>query len=298
MNLLPLAFTVLALMPGNLYVTAWPSLVELGGAGQTYYQPQPAQASVQPLKTGGQNLSLKAKAAIAIDKASGRVLYTQNADAKLPIASITKLATVVTTMHNHRLDQIVTIPKLPSYKPEDEVVGLQAGERYSIRDLITAALVGSGNDAADALAIMDSGSKEAFSTNMNQLLNEWGIKDVQFSNPSGLSDVGNSASARAVAQMGLLVTHNSDVSKLINTKSTTITSQGGRILPITTTNQLLQSGRFSGIKTGYTLAAGECFVGLANIDGHQVVTVVLGSPDRFGESNQLAEWITRNYQWQ
>ncbi len=299
MSLTTILLILVALLPGTSFVSLWPGILALGSQiEQSTTTVPPPIIAVQPIKTGSQPLELEAKSAIAIDRVSGRILYSKNSDSQLPIASITKLATVITVLHSHSLDQLVTVPSLPIYKPEDELVGLAAGERWKVRDLVAAALIGSGNDAADALAIMDSGSKEAFAVNMNARLKEWGIGDINFNNPSGLIDSGNGASVQAVAQMGLLVLHNTDLSKLVNTKNLAITSQGGRRINLETTNQLLQNGGFSGIKTGYTLAAGECFVGLTESNGHQIVTAVLGSPDRFGESSRLAAWINRNFQWQ
>ena len=192
MNLLTLAFMVAALLPGNHYTQLWPSIVALSHQVDPVAAPLAAPVlPPQPTKNGNQPLSLSAKAVFAIDRASGRILYAKNADTQLPIASITKLATVITVMHSHSLDQLVTIPNLPTYKPEDELVGLAAGERWKVRDLITAALVASGNDAADALALIDSGSKEAFASNMNARMKDWGIANVNFNNPSGLTDTGN-----------------------------------------------------------------------------------------------------------
>jgi D-alanyl-D-alanine carboxypeptidase (penicillin-binding protein 5/6) len=260
----------------------------------------PASYHLPPLAaaTNTEEPSLDAAAVLAYDRRSGQVLFEHNTQTQRPIASITKLATAIAIIHNHRLDEIVTIPQLPPYKPEDEIIGLQPGEQYSIYDLLKALMVNSANDAADALAIIDSGSTQAFSTNMTSLLHDWGIKAVNFNNPSGLVDKGNTASAQAVAQMGLLALQNPALERLANTSSTSITSKAGRAIAVKSTNQLLQNPQFKGIKTGYTPAAGECFIGLASVQGHDIITVVLGSSDRFSETQTLINWIDRTYQWQ
>lgn len=256
------------------------------------------KTSLPTKKPGATTPELSAKAAYAYDRGSGSALYQKNSAQSLPIASITKLATAMVIVHRHQPDQIVTIPKLPVYGPEDELIGLKTGDRYKIRDLLTAMLVGSANDAADSLAIIDSGSREAFAGQMNQLMQQWGISGALFSNPSGLSDAGNSASAAALAQIGLLALKNQTIQSLASKQTGTITSQSGQSLAVTTTNQLLQTGLYQGIKTGYTAAAGQCFVGLTTINGREVVTVVLGSDDRFGETQTLRNWIKNNYTWQ
>jgi D-alanyl-D-alanine carboxypeptidase (penicillin-binding protein 5/6) len=240
---------------------------------------------------------LGAESVYAFDRESGTELYQKNAQQSRPIASITKLATVITIVHSHPLDQTVTIPALPTYRSVDSTIGLREGEHYTIKELLAATLVNSANDAADALAIIDSGSVEAFSHKMTDFMKEWGISGAQFSNPSGLVDEGNQASAKAVAQMGALALRNPTLRDLVQTRSTTIQSDEGRTIYLATTDQLLQTGRFTGIKTGYTLAAGECFVGLTKVQGHEIITVVLDSPDRFGETTTLVNWINRNYAW-
>lgn len=251
-----------------------------------------------PVKTTESQPEIKATSIIAIDKASGTILYEKNADEKRPIASITKLATAIETVGVYDLEETVTIPKLPAYKPGDEIIGLKPGETYKVKDLLKALLVNSANDAADSLAIINSGSSEAFSKNMTEKVKEWGIEDVNFNNPSGLKDEGNEATARAVAKMGMLALHNQLVEQLVGTGTSSITSTSGRAIPLEPTNKLLQTGQYKGIKTGYTLASGQCFIGLANVQGHEVITVVLNSPDRFGETQQLVNWIDNTYKWQ
>jgi D-alanyl-D-alanine carboxypeptidase (penicillin-binding protein 5/6) len=113
-----------------------------------------------------------------------------------------------------------------------------------------------------------------------------------------LNDINNAASAQAVAQISQFILRNPSLRELVGTGATSIRSQQGRVLNLAPTNQLLQSGRFDGIKTGYTLAAGQCFVGLTTVQGHEVITVILGSSDRFGDTLLLTNWINRNYIWQ
>lgn len=251
-----------------------------------------------PVKNQETQPDIKATSVIAIDKASGSVLIEKNADEKRPIASITKLATAIETVNVYELDETVTIPKLPAYNAGDEIIDLKQGETYKVRDLLKALLVNSANDAADALAIINSGSSEAYSKNMTEKVKEWGIEDVNFNNPSGLKDVGNEATARAVAKMGMLAMHNQLIEQLVSTGTSSITSTSGRAIALEPTNKLLQTGQYKGIKTGYTLASGQCFIGLVNIQGHEVITVVLNSPDRFGETQQLVNWIDKTYTWQ
>ncbi len=251
-----------------------------------------------PVKTGTEELKLGANSSYAWDVSSATPLYSQNPTKELPIASITKVVTALVILNSHSLDEIVTVPTLPTYLPEDERLGLVTGQKFRLLDLLTAALVPSDNDAADALALDDSGTIAAFSAKMNRLAQEWGIKGVHFTNPSGLSDDGNYANAQALAQIGKLALANSTFAKLVSSGLATISDTSGKTYQLSSTDQLLSDPRISGIKTGYTVAAGQCFVGLATIKSHQVITVVLGSSDRFGDTQTLINYLDRNYSWQ
>ncbi len=269
-------------------------------------QPVPATAAPTssvtslglPIRTGTEAAVFGPTASIvALDRATGTPLYTQNDHRQRPLASVTKLVTVLVILSRHDPAELVTIPTLPSYIPEAELLGLSAGETYRLGDLVKAALIPSANDAADALALYDSGSLTKFAAQMNLKLSSWGIEGGRFSGPSGLQDAGNSTTAEALGRIALLALQNPLIRDTVAQASVSLTSTGGRTLTGTTTNKLLATSGFYGIKTGYTLAAGQCFVGLTRINGHEVITVILGSSDRFGETQTLVNWIGRNYQW-
>ncbi len=263
---------------------ATPSLVR--------YQPVtvPAQVTSTPL-------NLTAASVLAVDLNTGQILYSHNPNAKRPIASITKLVTALVIVRDHPLDQFVTVPILPTYAVADSRLGLVAGQRLSVESLLAAMLVPSADDAADTLARFDAGSGQAFAGKMNRVASDWSIQDTHFTNPSGLVDTDNYATATALTKIAGLVLANQSLARLTATASTTITDANGRSYNLTTTNELLQNGLIKGIKTGYTPAAGQSLVGLASIDGHAVITVILGSQDRFGETGRLINSLTRDYQW-
>lgn len=251
-----------------------------------------------PVKVGGAVPPGTAGSMFAIDVATGQTLQATQGDISRPIASVTKMVTALIVVKDMDLNKVVTIPQLPTYLPEDEIVGLKPGEQYTVRDLLAAMLIGSANDAADSLAIIDAGSKDAFASKMNILMAAWRIPSSHFTNPSGLSDKDNYSSASSLATIGNLAIKNATIKQLVNTQTATIKSTEGRTITLKTTDTLLQNGAFQGIKTGYTVAAGQCFVGLTTIQGHQVITVVLGSQDRFGDTQRLVQWINQSYQWQ
>jgi serine-type D-Ala-D-Ala carboxypeptidase (penicillin-binding protein 5/6) len=256
-----------------------------------------AGVTALPVQTGTQSLKIPATSVLAVDVSSGTVLYQQQPLVKRPIASISKAVTALVIMSRHSLTETITIPKLPSYRPEDERIGLVAGEQYSVQDLLRALLIQSANDAADALAIADAGSVPKFTDRMNTKMIEWGIEGTHFVSPSGLMDTNNYARADALAKIGRLTLTNAFLRQTVSQASTTITNTAGRQIYLETTNKLLYTGNFYGIKTGYTLAAGQCFVGLTRVNDHEIITVVLGADDRFGNTQTLRNWIERNWTW-
>jgi D-alanyl-D-alanine carboxypeptidase (penicillin-binding protein 5/6) len=250
-----------------------------------------------PIQTSNTQLSLQTDSAYAVDISTGTVLYSKNADSPHAIASITKLVTALVVLSEHKTTELVHIPVLPTYQPADQTMGLRTGETYQLGNLVTAVLVYSADDGADALALSDSGSTPKFAAKMNAKMAEWGITGTHFSNPSGLTDTGNYASAEAVGKIATLAMKNPFIRQSVDEPSAMFTSASGRPFNLPTTDDLLASGQFYGIKTGYTQVAGECFVGLTRIQGHDVVTVVLGANDRFGTTLTLTNWIGQNWQW-
>lgn len=263
------------------------------GPGQTT-QPAPLPYKI-PAQTGGADMSIAAKHAVVRDVASGEILYAKNSRQVVPIASITKLITVLVILDHHQPGELVTIANLPSYLPAEQKLGLVNGQTFRLEDLVVACLIHSANDAADALAIYDSGSIAAFSRKMELYVRKWGIKDARFSNANGLAD--NFMSADSLARIAKVALHQPLIKRTIARRSGSITSQAGQVYLLTSTNQLLADNRFKGLKTGYTPSAGQSFVGLAEINGHEIVTVVLDSPDRFAETATLVNWVEANYQW-
>lgn len=251
-----------------------------------------------PVKNVGAQLPvLGARSVLALDLATALPLFEHQSQQKLPIASITKLATAMVILEDHELNETITVPALPLYPAEYVQLGLKPGQQFKLDSLLKAILIHSANDAADALAIYDSGSIAAFSKKMNDLVAKWGISEAHFASASGISDHDNYASARGLANLAKIGLTNPVITGIVKIKQTVISDLDGRTYQLTTTNQLLGSLGVRGVKTGYTPAAGQSFLALAEIKGHQVAVVVLNSPDRFGETSQLIQWLEQNYQW-
>jgi serine-type D-Ala-D-Ala carboxypeptidase (penicillin-binding protein 5/6) len=214
---------------------------------------------------------------------SGEVLARSHDREHLPIASITKLMTVLVALEHARLDDVVTVSGRAAEIGESSI-NLRRGERITVRDLVEAALIQSANDAAVALAEHVGGSQTAFVTMMNAEARKLRLRDTHFANPDGLDAPGHYSSAHDVTRLARIAMKNPVTRAVVGQSTATIA--GGRILA--TWNDLL--GRFSGafgVKTGHTAAAGWSEVAAARAHGVTVYATLLGGETREGRNADL-----------
>jgi D-alanyl-D-alanine carboxypeptidase len=249
----------------------------------------------RPEKKTNENYLPQAKASLAQDLASGTILTSYNEDTKLPIASLTKLMTAYLVLKEGSLDKIVIIPQF-EIRVGDSQAGFSPGEKASVDALLKGLLINSGNDAAQSLAIGLAGSKEAFVLKMNQAAFDLGLSKTSFTNPVGWDEVNNYSTAKDIAILSRILLNNNYFRKVIATKDISIRTLAGRTIPLTNTNLLLDSNYF-GLKTGYTPGAGECLIALNKTNNHEVMTVIIGSHDRFGQTRLFSDWINNNFLW-
>ena len=232
-----------------------------------------------------------AAAALELDLTTGREIYAKNTDKALPMASLTKLMTAYIILKNHALTDVVPID--PSVQTLDgtgsQTLGLVPGDKLTVRQALDALLVYSANDMAMSFAAWDAGSETAFVTKMNQVAHELGMNDTHYSNASGLDGVNHVSSARDLAKLAQIMLQSSVVREVVQQRSASFTTQLGKSYKFTSTNQLLSNPAVKGLKTGYTAAAGQCLIAYAVRDGRVILTVVLGSADRFGDTAQLLQ---------
>jgi len=219
---------------------------------------------------------------------TGEILLAHNARAPVPIASITKLMTVLLTLEHARLSSVVTVSPEAAAVGESSA-GLVAGERLTVRDLLEAALVASANDAADALAsYVGHGSETRFVALMNARARKLGLRSTHYARPDGLDALGHASSARDVTYLARILMHRPAVRQIVRQRVATI--PGGRVLH--TWNDLLYSypGIF-GVKTGHTSEAGWNEVAAARRRGVSIYATLLGSPDRATRNRDLAKLL-------
>jgi D-alanyl-D-alanine carboxypeptidase (penicillin-binding protein 5/6) len=236
---------------------------------------------------------VSAASAVLADLDSGQVLFAKDPAARRPIASVTKIMTALLVLERTEPAQIVTIGSDAVLGTPEGIstLGLQAGERISVENLLYALLLQSANDAAIALADQVSGSEQRFVALMNARAQQLGLRGTEFRSPNGLDDRGFST-ARDLATLTRVAYRIPAFEQIATTRFRTVPAPDGGVREIQNRNVLLwlYPGAI-GVKTGYTSAAGYCVVGAAEEEGRRLVAVVLGAPgDAFSDAAALLNY--------
>jgi D-alanyl-D-alanine carboxypeptidase (penicillin-binding protein 5/6) len=233
---------------------------------------------------------------ILLDNDSNKIIISQNENGRIYPASTTKLATALTALNIYPLEEVVTIP---SAYTDGKVMELKAGEKVTIKTLVAGLLIYSANDAAFNLASHYPGSTTGFIDQMNNLVSKYGLKNTHFVNFDGLHDPNHYSTPYDLAQLARLASQNSTLRQYVKTKSMDLSDINGQIVHhVTTTNELLGIiPEIEGLKTGWTPEASGCFIGLVNINGHYLISVVAQSEDRFADTKLLIDWAKNNLTW-
>jgi D-alanyl-D-alanine carboxypeptidase (penicillin-binding protein 5/6) len=228
-----------------------------------------------------------AEAYFVQNSGTGEVLAASDERERLPMASITKLMTVLVALEHASLDDVATISRSTASVGES-TINLRPGERVSLRDLLRAALVQSANDAANAIAaFVGRGSVGRFVELMNARAEELGLTDTHFANPDGLDAPGHVSSARDVTKLARVAMHDSFIRQTVRLVDTTA---AGRRLH--TWNDLLSTfPNLLGVKTGHTNGAGWSQVAAARGGGVTIYATLLGGETRDGRNADLTKLL-------
>ncbi|MBI5413394.1 D-alanyl-D-alanine carboxypeptidase [Candidatus Peregrinibacteria bacterium] len=275
-------------------------IVTSATAEVTATAPSLQQQNAPIKKTDSIGPVISAESVYAIDLNGGEPLFTRNVFARRQIASIAKLVTAMVILDNHNVFEKVIVSKNAATQ-EGSSMFLRSGEEITVENLLTGLLINSGNDAATALAEFDAGSESAFVSKMNAKAALLGLKDTHFSNAKGFDEAGNYSTAFDTMTFGRAAVSYPFIRKTVALKTAEVMSTDGRIThSLKSTNELLENPYFKiiGLKTGTTPEAGQSFVSLTEApNDHEVLTVVLGSPDRFKETEILLDWVLRNFEF-
>lgn len=242
------------------------------------------------------DLDLNCRAAILVEQTSGTVLYEMNADQQMPIASITKVMTLLLTfdaVRDGRLTMETLVPVSEhAYHMGGSQIWLEPGEQFTLDEMIKAICVSSANDAAVAVAELVGGSEPAFVQRMNDRAAQLGMSNTVFHNACGLDTEGHLSTARDVAVMSCQIL-NTYPEVLEYTGIWTDSLRQGQTQLVNTNKLLKRYNGITGLKTGTTGGAGVCISASATRDGLSLIAVVLGAPssaDRFEAATTLLDY--------
>ncbi len=253
---------------------------------------KPVLSAVSPvIKSCGflnEEIKISADKAILIDKETGLVLYSKNADIKAGMASTTKIMTAIVIIENMSLQDEVLITK-ESVGIEGSSIYLSEGEIFTVESLLYGLLLESGNDSAVALAVGLSDDLNKFIEKMNIKAKEIGMVNTNFANPHGLSDDNHYTTARDLSILSSYAMDNEIFRKIVSTEKKIIKPINSEYVRYCTNhNKLLgQMDIITGIKTGYTKADGKCLVTSAVKDNTELICVTLNSSDNWNDHKTL-----------
>src|SRR3989344_165709 len=236
---------------------------------------------------------LKVQAALAVDVESGIVLFELNSRARWPIASLTKLLTAAVVAENIGLEKPILISE-KAWSTEGTAGNLLPGEVYKSGDLIKAMLVVSSNDAAAALA--EFYGEDIFLEAMRQKALALDIVEASFADPTGLSFVNQASASDLVKLIKYLIEKRPELLEITRQKTAELLEiNAGQKKTLTNINSFTGRPDFLGGKTGFIDASGSNLISVFQYQNRKIIIIVLGTNDRFGQTELLYNWIKASY---
>lgn len=232
---------------------------------------------------------VKAAALYMVELRSGKVLIEKNATRRLPPASLTKIMTALVAMEAASPEQVVQVDGRAIVHQSS--LKLHPGEQFLLRDLLTAMLVTSANDACEAVAWHVGGDADRFVAMMNERVLALGLHNTHFANACGFDAPSHYSTAADLAKLTEHALQIPAISMMVRTVTRNIASvDGKRQVPLYSTNELLRDPDVNGVKTGYTSKAGRCLILSMFKDGHRLLLVGLNVMDRWDQAARLLRY--------
>lgn len=261
-------------------------------------------SSNKAFAAGDEEIKISSKSAVLVDYNSGTVIFQKNADERLPIASMTKLASL-SVIFEFLNKGIIKESDLVTVSENAASVGgssafLDAGSKYKVSDLIKTIVIASANDSTVAMAEFIAGSEESFVLKMNKMASSLGLKDTNFTNSTGLPTENHYSTANDMVKIYKTVCDNALYKKDSKIWMEDFIHPSGRKTGLVNTNRLIKT--FDGIdggKTGYTDKAKFCLTASATRGDTRLIGVVIGAEDsktRFSEMSKLFNYGFANYE--
>lgn len=240
------------------------------------------------------------KSAILVDNLSGKVLYEKNADEKLAPASMTKLASMLMVMEaidngNLKFEDKVTISEEAANMGGSQVF-LQAGEVYTVYDLLKSVAIASGNDAVVALAEKIGGSQSGFIDMLNKRLKEIGATNTNFVNAHGLDAEGHYSTARDMSIIARELLNHPKILEFTSIYEEYLEKNDGSRIWLVNTNKLVRFyDGVDGLKTGFTKTAGYCLTATASKNNFRLISVVMGEDTSENRSSDTVKMLNYGF---
>ncbi len=240
---------------------------------------------------------ITAKSVYVEDLTSESILLSVNESTQLPPASTQKLMTALVALESFTPETVLTVQS--SDIQWSNILELSVGEQFIVEDLLKSLLIASSNEAAEVLAREYPGGYQAFISRMNERASELGLLHTSFRNPTGYDADGQYSSAKDLHVLSNQAMSNPLIAAIVKEPLLIISDvSGNRQHVLKSTNQLLEKNLgVVGIKTGTTERAGEVLITQFNLDGHQLRVILMGSSQRYEDTQAVLEWIIKTYIW-
>lgn len=248
-------------------------------------------AAAKPAPVDPSQLDAYPKVAKAyLVKVDGQVLWEGEPERRLPPASLTKMMTALLVVESYRPNDVVEVSAAAAAETGSHI-GLRAGDRLLLADVLAATMIRSANDACHALADWHSGSEAAFVVRMNQRAEQLGLRDTHFQNACGHDNPDHYSSAHDLSVIAETALKNPAFAHVVNKPRLAIRSvDGRRTFRFKSTNALIgHVDGVMGVKTGYTEGAGPCLVALAERDNVRVMLVLLNAHNRWPNATSMID---------
>lgn len=258
----------------------------------------PAPAPYPKNFTGVSLPEITAGSFVVLDVDSGVILTEKNPQTATAPASTTKMMTALVAFDNYSLEEIISVFDLNG--TEGQKMNLVDGERISVKNLFYGLLVTSANDVALVLARNFPDGQAGFVWAMNQKVKDLGLTKTHFANPVGYDDPEHYSSPSDLAKIAAELMKNPFLAEVVGTKQITVIDESGKLAhELTNVNALLvKIPEVKGVKTGWTQMAGECLVTFVKKDNHSLIISLLGSQNRFKDTEEVIRWIFTNFIWE
>lgn len=238
---------------------------------------------------------ISAKSAVAIDSKTCEILYEKNIDERMPVASTTKIMTCLIACEMGNMDEIICITDKMLEGTEGSSIYLEVGDLISLYDLVVGAMLASGNDAANAIAVHISGSEDSFVDLMNQKAKKIGMQNTRFATPSGLDAGKPYSTAYDMALLTSTALDNQMFASVCKLKSAEILVNNAPRTIYNHNKLLSYSNNYCGVKTGFTSKAGRCLASAYNHNSATIIVVTLNAPNDWEDHEQIVKLCSKKY---